>query len=167
MKLIEKIKVTIKSRKILNRVAQGALIIIEYLLKGFVLLFEPMKNIGLILLGAVATIAYLHYSGYLNSITDKIVPAEPRIVSFSCDDNSTNLGNLEYSMRVVANVRNVGGSGNVVIEADGYQGQDKWTKSEMIYMSPQQTSNVIITFDEVSLFGGGSRCSVRAFAYSK
>lgn len=167
MGMIEKIKTVIKSHKALRLLTQSILILIEYFLKVFVILFEPMKNIGLILLGVIVTIGYLHYSGYLNSITDEIIPAKPKIVSFSCDDTSTNLGDLEYSMRVVVNVRNMGGSGNVVIEADGYQGRDKWTKSEMIYMNPQQTSKITITFDEVSLFGGDSKCSARAFAHSK
>ncbi|EMM98640.1 hypothetical protein LEP1GSC035_0282 [Leptospira noguchii str. 2007001578] len=167
MKLITKIKALAKSNRMFSVIFRIVLITFEFLLKVFVTLFEPLKNIALLLSGAFIALAYLHYSGYLNSIKDKIIPAQPTIVSYSCDDSSTSLGDLEYSMRVVVNVRNIGGSGNVVVEADGYQGTGRWTKSEMFHMNHQQTSKITLIFDEVSLFGGDARCSARTFAYSK
>lgn len=167
MNLKDRIKAIAQSNKTIGIIFQVVLKLLELILKLFRILFEPLKNVALLLAGAILTFGYLYFSGYLNSIADKVMPAQPTIVSYTCNDHSSSLGNLEYSMQVVVNVRNKGGSGNVVVVADGYQENDRWTKSEMIYMKPQQTSEVILTFDEISLFGGDVRCSARTFAYSK
>ncbi|MGJ4748134.1 hypothetical protein ACQV5M_17375 [Leptospira sp. SA-E8] len=126
-----------------------------------------MKNIGLIILLAGGAFGYLYYSGYLNSIRDHVIPPNPTVVSNRCDDMSTDIGNFEYSLRVITNIRNLGGSGNVVVEAQVTQGDELWTKSEMLYMEPHQTIESIIVFDEVALFNETPRCSVKIYAHGK
>ncbi|WP_246050612.1 hypothetical protein [Leptospira langatensis] len=146
---------------------QFILLLCELFLKIFQYFYDPLRNLSIFLTGLGLVIGYFYYGGYWSSIANRILPPNPVLVSRSCDDKSTSVGNLEYSVRVVTNVRNTGGSGKVVIEAAIQQGDEQWTKSEMIDMEPHQTTESVIVFDEVSLFDVTPSCSVKVFAYGK
>lgn len=95
------------------------------------------------------------------TITKKVLPPEPVIVSHSLDYSSTRL--FEYSVRVKGDVRNDGGDGYVVVEVILSQDGNEWKKTYQMYMESKQTLPFELVFDEVKLFGSEPSYVVDAY----
>ncbi|HRG48974.1 MAG TPA: hypothetical protein PLX69_24505 [Leptospiraceae bacterium] len=123
-----------------------------------------LKSVGRIILGVFigcvvifGALFWFRYGTEVKQIA-KISPL-PVVSSFNCDDNST-LG--ETSAKVLASIINRGGEGEIVVEATVLQGGNQWTKTQLLYLRENETGDINIVFDEVSLFGGGFKCSVNS-----
>lgn len=110
--------------------------------------------------GVAAVVLFL--AANYQSFFKAVLPPEPVIVSMTADDSSSGL--FDYSARVLTEVRNSGGDGYVVVEATVRQKDDRWTKTQQVYMPLFATQKFELVFDEVRLFGKDPDCSVRAFA---
>ena len=98
---------------------------------------------GLIVFGLILVVA--NYQ----KLYKTIVPPIPEVVSSYADGTSSSLFN--YSTKVFAEVRNIGGDGYVVFEAKVFQGRHEWTKTKSIYLKSYDTKKVSLIFDEVEL----------------
>lgn len=111
--------------------------------------------IGVILIGLILMANY-------QSIYKSIVPPMPEIVYSSADGTSSKLFN--YSMKVVGQVTNKGGDGIVVIKATANQGEQKYEKTQQIYLSAYDTQEFEFIFDEVKLLKKDPTYNVETFA---
>ncbi|ABZ94655.1 Hypothetical protein LBF_2158 [Leptospira biflexa serovar Patoc strain 'Patoc 1 (Ames)'] len=164
---MENLKKFLKQHEILSAFMQVFLFAFEVILNFYSSFYFFLRNVIILVLIALATYISLDNDPYLKGFTDKVTLPEPEIVSVRCDDHSSNLSNLEYSTRVITSIRNLGGEGNVVVESIVQQGNQMWPKSELLFLSPQQTKETQIAFDETSIFGERIKCSSRTYSYSK
>lgn len=119
-----------------------------------------MKYI-LIIVGVLAIVAGILYVNR-DSVFNEVADPDPVVVSSNADGKGSKL--LNYSVRIYGSVRNKGGKGNVVVEATYYQGNDAFTKTQVIYMEADETADFEIRFDEARLLGRNPRYSVSARA---
>jgi len=139
----------------------------EKLLVLYYIIYKPVQRLLIILLIGLIGYFLISYSGHLNSIKENINPPDAQIISSSCDDKSSDLISLEYSIRIKYSVRNIGGNGYVDLEEKIDQQGNVWTKSTRVYLNTNQTAERIQVFDEVSLWGGNFECYVKIVGYSK
>ncbi len=85
----------------------------------------------------------------------------PVIVSSFADHQSGSI--FDASMRVVADIRNDGIAGDVVLEATVYQGDKQWTKTKKELFTARETKKLEISFDEITLLGGEQTFTVKAY----
>lgn len=113
--------------------------------------------IGIILF--IGIILWIQYGDGIKRVAG--FTPNPEISSNQCNDNST-IGDV--SALVEASIINRGSEGSIVVEATVTQGQGSWTKTEILFLTKNETGNVRIPFDEVSFGGGDIHCSLRAYA---
>lgn len=90
---------------------------------------------------------------------DKALPVDPTVVSSRT--NSDNSRFTDYCATIVADIRNDGGNGEVVIEIAYSEGDKTWTKSKRETFTANETKTVSIDFPEATL-GSDGKYSVTA-----
>jgi hypothetical protein len=115
-----------------------------------------LSVLGLLIIAA--GILYLNRDRVFNEVAEP----DPVVVSTNADGKGSKLFN--YSVRIYGSVRNRGGKGNVVVESTFYQGNDAFTKTQVIYMEADETADYEIRFDEAKLLGRNPKYSVSARA---
>ncbi|MFH1226829.1 MAG: hypothetical protein V1701_02860 [Planctomycetota bacterium] len=82
-----------------------------------------------------------------------VLPPNPVIVSAS--DNTGGSTLTDYCRTIVAQIRNDGGSGDVVVEITYSEGARSWTKSRRESFTTNETKSVSMVFNEATLGGEG------------
>lgn len=118
---------------------------------------------GLILLFILISFSHkIKESKFINSLFNVIKIADPKVISYGCDDSTSTL--FEYSVVIKGSIRNEGGDGNIVIEAILYQGTKNLKKTEKYHISEFETIDFRIVFDEAELLGDKISCTVSTYA---
>ena len=99
------------------------------------------------------------------AIFSKIVPVKPEVKNVELSDKSSKL--FDYSVSVSGWIVNRGGDGIVVVEADCFQDDNRYTKTKRVSLLAQESQPFEIIFDEVTLLGGEYRASVKAYPLGK
>ncbi len=120
-----------------------------------------MKTNNLVRNVIIILVVILFISNY-QKIFKTVIPPKPVIVSTHADDSSTKL--LDYSIKVMGEISNRGGDGYIVVEVTVSQKNNKWTKTQNIYLQSYQTQGFEIVFDEVELLAGDPKYIVKAYA---
>lgn len=107
--------------------------------------------IGLVL-GVSTTMVVTHW--FLSGSAAQLMPADPVIVSSR--DSSDHSKALDYCATIIADVRNDGGNGDVVIEIKYSEGAQSWTKSKRERFTANETKTISLDFPEATLGGKGS-----------
>lgn len=84
----------------------------------------------------------------------KALPVAPVVVSSR--DNGDNSKFTDYCATIIADIRNDGGSGDVVIEVAYSEGAQTWTKSKRERFTANETKTVSFDFPEATLGGKGA-----------
>ena len=80
----------------------------------------------------------------------EVRPAPVIVKKFADDLNS---GLLEYKARVCAKIRNDGGGGYVLVEAELWEKGKHWSKTARVFIAPGEVEDVTIEFPEVTVGG--------------
>ncbi len=90
---------------------------------------------------------------------EKVMPADPEILS---RDMVTSPNPTDYTVRVIAEVRNNGEAGEVEVEATVKQGGQEWTRKLVQRLEKGEKKRFEIVFDEVELGKGAPGYEVSA-----
>lgn len=87
---------------------------------------------------------------------------KPTVVTSRADGDKSGLFNARTT--VYATVQNQGGAGNVYVTFYITQGKKKWDKGKSVFLSANESTNIEMTFEEVTHFGGDITYRVEARA---
>lgn len=112
-------------------------------------------HIGAGIMGLIAGVFFsLWVIGFIASgSATKLLPVSPVIVSTRNNSDHSEL--LDYCATIIAEVRNDGGNGDVVIEVKYSEGAQAWTKSTRQKFTANETKTISIDFPEATLGGEG------------
>lgn len=79
-------------------------------------------------------------------------PPRPVVVTTRADNGKTGLFKLRTT--VYATIQNQGGEGDVFVKFLVHQGGNEYERSKSIYMQPNESVNLDVTFDEVRVIDG-------------
>ncbi|HOR57908.1 MAG TPA: hypothetical protein PLV82_04645 [bacterium] len=113
--------------------------------------------IFVLLLGGL--IYVLVHQGYILKEYSK---PKPIVVSSKFDDSSSKF--MEYSGKLVVEVRNEGGKGGIILEAEVQQGEESWKKTQNLYVNSNDTVTYEVIFDEVKMMGAKPKVNFNVFA---
>jgi len=83
----------------------------------------------------------------------KILPPMPVIVSSRTNSDKSRL--TDYCATIIADIRNDGGNGDIVVEIKYSEGAQAWTKSKRDSFTANETKTISLDFPEATLGGEG------------
>ena len=110
-----------------------------------------LKHIGLLAIALCLLLAGIFVG---SGSASKLLPVRPIIVSTRTNSDKSEL--TDYCATIIADIRNDGGNGDVVIEVKYIEGANNWTKSKREAFTANETKTILLDFPEATLGGEGS-----------
>jgi len=111
-----------------------------------------LKHIGIVAIVLCLLLAVIGFVG--SGSASKLLPVRPVIVSTRHNSDHSKL--TDYCATIVADIRNDGGNGEVVIEVKYTEGANTWTKSKREAFTANETKTIALDFPEATLGTNGA-----------
>ena len=81
-----------------------------------------------------------------------VQPPRPVVITSRGDDKNAEL--TDFKETIYATVQNQGGEGSILVTINLHQDANNFVRTQLLYLKPNESRDIQVTFDEVKRFGG-------------